>query len=226
MIDSLLTTLRKPSITNRPPGAGEIRRNDIAVLLVVLFAFFLGWSLRTQVSNASRAISLGDDLPTVRYPAGWITGQPEFLHFQATNPTSISSFNAQIDVHVRDLQADESLDIARANWGLRRSRELLQYRELSVAPVTVLTGLPGLHIRFGYVADPTRESGATGLPVVVEGQDLLFLYGDKLVVITVSADAHDWEIEQEHFQIVFDSLNMNTAESEPAIITPVEGGER
>jgi hypothetical protein len=225
MIDSLLATLRKPSITNRPPGAGEIHRNDIAVVLVVLFAFFLGWSLRNQAIHASRSFSLGDDLPTLRYPARWITSQPDPLHFQATNPTSVSSFNAQIEVYVRDLQADETLDMARANWGLQRSRELLQYRELSAEPVTVLDGQPGLRIRFGYVADPTRESGASGLPVVVEGQDLLFLHGGELVVVTMAADAHDWETEQEHFQIVLNSLNVNTVESEPAIITPVEGGE-
>jgi hypothetical protein len=224
MINSLLGTLRKPSITNRPPGAGEIRRNDMAVILVVLFAFFLGLGLRNQATNASRAISLGNDLPTLRYPAGWMTGQPESLLFQATNPTSPSSFKAQVEVHLRNLQAGETLDMARANWGLRRSRELLQYRELNADPVTVLSGLPGLRIRFGYVADPTRESGAIGLPVVVEGQDLLFFHGNKLVVVTLAADAHEWEREQEHFLIVLNSLDVRTVESEPAIITPAEEG--
>jgi hypothetical protein len=194
-------------------------------VLVVLFALFLGLGIRNQAIHASRAVNLGDDLPTLRYPAGWITGQPEFLHFQATNPASISSFNAQIDVYLRDLQADETLAMARANWALRRSRELLQYRELNSDPVTVLDGLLGLRTRFGYVADPTRESGATGLPVVVEGQDLLFLHDGKLVVITVAADVQDWEAEQEHFQIVFNSLDMGKVESAPAIITPIEGGE-
>jgi hypothetical protein len=223
MIDSLLAALRRPSITNRPPGAGEIRRNDVAVVFIVLLSFLLGLGLRNQTVNASRAISLGADLPTLRYPDGWITGQSEALYFQAANPTSISSFNAKIEVAMRDLQSGETLDMARANWGLRRSRELLQYRELSADPVSVLEGLPGLRTGFGYVADPTRESGAIGLPVVVEGQDLLFLHGDKLVVITVAADAHDWENEQRHFQIVFDSLNVTIVESEPAIITPVEG---
>jgi hypothetical protein len=51
MIDNLLTTLRQPSITNQPPSSGEIRRNDIAVALVVLFALFLGWGLRNQAIN-------------------------------------------------------------------------------------------------------------------------------------------------------------------------------
>jgi hypothetical protein len=205
-----------------PPTPFERRRNDLAAILVVLIAFACGFGIRNLALNASKTIVLGDDLPSLRYPAGWITGQPEFLRFQAVNPASASMFDAQIDVFVRDLKAEETLDMARASWGLQRGQELVQYRELAADPVTVLKNQPALLTRYAYVADPARESGGNGLPVVVEGQDLLFFHGDQLIVITLAAAVHDWQAEQRHFQIVFDSLEVQ--EAVPVATTPTEGG--
>jgi hypothetical protein len=52
-------TLIKPSPTTEPPSAGDIRRIDLAVLGVVLFALFLGLGIRNQTVNASTWVSLG-----------------------------------------------------------------------------------------------------------------------------------------------------------------------
>jgi hypothetical protein len=225
-MNNLIDLLRRPSLTNLPPTRFELRRNDLAVIVVVLLAFVFGLGIRNLALNASKSIALGDDLPTLRYPAGWITGQPEFLHFQAVNPASASTFDAQIDVFLRDLKTEETLDVARASWGLQRGQELLQYRELAADPVTVLNNQPALLTRYAYVADPARESGANGLPVIVEGQDLLFFHGAQLVVITLAADVNDWEAEQRHFQIVLDSLQLQTVAAMPVETTPTEGGQQ
>jgi hypothetical protein len=203
MINGLLERIRQPSITNQPPGPFEMHRNDLAVMVVVLFAFFLSVGVRQQARSVSRGLELGDGLPTLRYPAGWLTSQPDFLHFQARNPASASIFDAQMDVVLRDLKDEESLERARAAWGLQRSQELLQYRELAVETGVVLENQPALRITYGYVADPTRESGANALPVVVQAQDLLFVQSSKLVVVTVAADANAWQTEVDHFQVVW-----------------------
>ena len=235
MMNNLVARLRAPSITNRPPGRAEVLRNDLAVLVALLIALLLGLGIREQARKAHRSYDLGDGLPKIWYPAGWLSGQPGFLHFQASNPASPSSYDARVDVILRDRKPEETLDLARANWGLQRSQDLLLYREFDSTPATVLDGQPALLTRYAYVADPTRDSGASGLPVVVEGEDLLFFADNKLVVATVSADANHWEVETRHFQLVFDSLKMQpvTVEADQLLstppatsTTPAEGGSQ
>lgn len=207
MIAELWERLRRPSVTNQPPAPGELRRNDLAVLLVVLLALLLGLAVRSWALGASRSFALGEDLPTLRYPLGWRTSQTETFAFQALNPHSPSHFDARVEVRVSSRPAAEPLDLARAAWSIQRSQDLLAYRELAAEPLTV-QGEPALLIHYAYVADPTRASGVTGVPVVVEAQDLLFLRFGKLVVVTVAADATEFATAERDFALVFASLGL------------------
>lgn len=207
MMAELWARLRRPSVTNQPPAPGELRRNDLAVLLVVILALALGLGVRGWALNASRAFALGDDLPTLRYPRGWRTSQSETFLFQALDPLSPSSFDARVEVRLHDHAAAEPLELARAAWGIQRGQALLAYRELAAEPLTV-QGEPALLIHYAYIADPTRASGVTGLPVVVEAQDLLFLQAGKLVIVTVAADATEFAAAERDFDLVFASLDL------------------
>ncbi|HXF62710.1 MAG TPA: hypothetical protein VNK95_13895 [Caldilineaceae bacterium] len=206
-MSSLLSALTKPSVTNEPPSETDLRRNDIAVLVTLLFALFLGWGIRNNAVGASRDVSLGEGLPSIAVPARWITGSSEDYVIEAVNARSASIFDAELRVQVRPLAADENLVSARAGLGARRAQELLRYRELAADPVTV-NGTPGMLVTYAYVADPTRDQGALAPPVVVQAQDLLFVVNDQLIVVTVAADAVDWDEEADDFFVIYDSLNV------------------
>lgn len=221
----LVARLRAPSGTSQAPAPGELWRNDLAVLVTVLFVLFLGLGIRNQALTAQRTFALGAGLPVIAYPAGWHTGSTEALHFQAINPASPSTFDARLAVSLQEVRADQTLDLARAAWALRRSQELTLYRELTSEPVTILDGQPALRTRYAFVADPTRAQGATGLPVVVEAEDLLFLAGGRLIVISVAADAAEWEDEVRHFQLAYDSLGLR-APPTPVDATPSAEGDQ
>ncbi len=209
MMSSLLTALTKPSVTNEPPSPSEIWRSDLALLVTVLFALFLGYGIRNNAINASRAVELGPDLPTVRIPARWITGQNEDYIVTARNPRSPSIFDSEVKIAVRPLRPDENLITARSALGVQRSQELLRYRELSADAMTV-DGEAGMLVTYAYVADPTRPAGATAPPVVVQAQDLIFVNPDtnQVVVVTTAADAADWDTEERYFRTVHNSLNV------------------
>jgi hypothetical protein len=224
MIERIRMALRTPSLTTPPPGVWEPWRNDLMVLAVVAFAFFLGFGLRNQALTASKRYQLGPELPTLHYPAGWITGASESVDFQASNPASPSTFDAQVAVVLRETNGEQTLDIARAAWAIRRSRELLFYRELAAQPVTVLGETPALLTRYGYVADPVQASGGEGLPVVVQGEDLLFVQGDHLIVISTAADATEWADADHHFALVWQSLALEHTAVPPTAI-PTEQAE-
>lgn len=211
---AFLDSLRKPSITNQPPTPGEQRRNDLLMIVVILFAIFLGAGMRNTANRAMRVFALGGpqggQLPTLSYPASWVEAQSNGVLFRAIDPASPSTFDARVELTARDVKEGETLDQISTSWPLRRTQELDRFRTLSVQAVKGPNDTPALLITYAYIADPTRESGSLGLPVVVKGQDLLFVandgIGDRLVVATVAADATEWASHSDAFAQIFASL--------------------
>jgi len=212
----LINTLRKPSITNQPPSANEQRRNDLLMIVVILFAIFLGWGMRNNATDAVHSFALGGQLPTLTYPASWLEAQSDGVQFQAIDPASSSTFDARVEILVRDAKEGETLDQISASWPLRRTQELERFRNLAANVALGPDGQPALILTYAYIADPTRESGSLGLPVVVKGQDLLFVtndgIGNRLVVATVAADAAEWESHADAFAKIFASLGVQEGE--------------
>jgi hypothetical protein len=209
--------LRTPSITNEPPTVEEQQRNDLYVIATILIAILLGWIIRNGTVNAVREYSFEGDIPTIVLPTNWITSQTEEgLLFQAIDPDSPGLFSGLIQVSARPLREGEDLSVLNVSWPLQRSQELDRFRTLSSQPVLAPDGEPALLITYAYIADPTRESGALGMPVVVRGQDLLMMVGEEaerqLVVITTAADAADWDQESRVFAQIYDRIGVSEQE--------------
>jgi hypothetical protein len=209
--------LRTPSITNEPPTVEEQQRNDRYVIATILIAILLGWIIRNGAVNAVSEYSFEGDIPTIVLPTNWITSQTEEgLLFQAIDPDSPGIFNGLIEVSARPLREGEDLSVLNVSWPLKRSQELDRFRTLSSQPVLAPDGEPALLITYAYIADPTRESGALGMPVVVRGQDLLMMVGEEaerqLVVITTAADAADWDQESRVFAQIYDRIGVSEQE--------------
>ncbi len=213
---AILESLRKPSITNQPPTPSEQRRNDLLVIVTILFAIFLGWGVRTNSIAALRTFSLGNQLPSLAYPAAWLEAESDGVLFRAIDPASPSTFDARVELVVRDVKEGETLDQISLSWPLNRGQALERFRNLSASVIKNGEGTPGLLLTYAYIADPTRESGSLGLPVVVKGQDLLFIandgIGDRLVAATVAADATEWDAHAEDFSAIFTSLGFQGGE--------------
>lgn len=217
-----IASLTNPSVTNEPPSEQDLSRIDLAVIVTILFALFLGFGIRNNAMNASNTVELGEGLPSIEVPSNWITGRPEGMLFRARNPRSASVFNSQLTVMTRPLESGQDAVAARTSLGLKRTQELLRYRELEAEPVTV-NGQPGILVTYAYVADPTREQGGIAPPVVVQAQDLIFVNGNNAVIITFAADAANWDREQASLDIIQNSLNIQIQNN--AVDTFEEGGE-
>jgi len=203
-----LQRLTQPSPTNEAPTRGELRRNDLLVAALVLFALFLALGIRNQVLNASKTVRLGENLPRIAYPERWRTQTTEGALLHVINPGSRSTFDTQMLVSGRPLRVDESLEDARADRGIKLAMSLPGYRELEAERMVVLDNQPALVATYAYIADPTLNAGATGLPVVVEAQDIMFLGGGQFLAVTLAADANAWEEEGRNFSIITNSLRL------------------
>lgn len=221
---NIFQQLTKPSPTNAAPPPSQVWRNDLAVVATLIFALFLGIGVRNQILNASQYIELGDNLPRISAPAGWLTKRADTGIVQVRNPGSPSTLASEVDIIVQPVESDQTLDTARLAQSLQRSQDLLNYREFSVNQVTVQPTIgrtradqvPGVLTTYAYIADPSLDGNANGLPVVVQAQDLIFVLDNKLYVVTLMADATQWEQEAKHFSLLLDSLGMKTVEQDAA----------
>jgi hypothetical protein len=80
----------------------------------------------------------------------------------------------------------------------------------------VLNDQPALVSTYAYIADPTLDAGATGLPVVVQAQDIMFLGGGQFLVVTLEADATHWDDEAREFAIITNSLRLRALPEDEA----------
>ncbi len=209
-MSSLLMRLTKPSITNEPPTQRDLNRNEIAVLITLVFALFLGVGIRNNSINNNRSVELGAGLPTISVPANWITSTTPDYVVSVRNPRGAGIFDTEILVAVQPLGEGENPVTVRTKLGFQRSQALLRYRELEAMPVTV-DGAEGVLVTYAYVADPTREQGSAAAPVVVQAQDLIFAANGNAVIVTMAADAAHWDKEETYFDLVKNSLRVKEA---------------
>jgi hypothetical protein len=218
---SWLQRLTEPSPTNEAPTRGELRRNDLLVAALVIFALLLAFGIRNQVLNASKTVRLGENLPRIAYPEAWRVQSSEGTLLHVFDPGSPSTFDTQMTVTGRSLRVDESLEDARADRGIKLATSLPSFRELEAERVIVLNDQPALVSTYAYIADPTLDAGAAGLPVVVQAQDIMFLGGGQFLMVTLEADANHWEDEERAFAIITNSLRLQPLpEGEADIIAP------
>ena len=122
-------------------------------------------------------------------------------------------------MNTRPQREGETLELARADRAIKQATALPGYRELDAQAMRVYRNTPALVTTYAYIADPTLDAGAIGLPVVVQAQDIVFTKDGQVAVITVAADSSEWDQEQRDFQIIYNSLKLEPA---PEGATPVE----
>lgn len=200
--------LIKPSPTNEPPAPSEQLRNDLAVAVTVIFALILALGIRNQVYSAANITALNGGAVRIAYPERWGMRSTDDSGFTAIRFGSPSLYDTRVEVSSRPLNANETLDLARFDRGFKLSTELPGYRELEAAEMQVLNGTPAIVTTYGFIADPTRDAGATSLPVIVEAQDVIFVHDGYVYVVSLRADAADWDANARNFAVVTDSLRL------------------
>ncbi len=91
-------------------------------------------------------------------------------------------------------------------WTFGASQKLAHYRVLSTEKVAV-AGQPAVRVDYTYVSEPIASPYRRALAVVVEAVDYLILYGDSAYVVTLAADAQQFEAEQGQFEAILSSLS-------------------
>lgn len=179
------------------------------VWAVVVLLLAVGLVVRTTVIHRSAEFSKGD--LSVRFPADWA---PLGAADDALLDVGVS-FDAGLfppRLTVRQMRAAEvsagsqSLGDLALKWADRHAKDLLGYKVLSIDPIQ-LHGSDAVRMDYAYVADPMMPT-PNSIPVVAHGADVLVRQGDRLVVITMRADAGEFADLEATWARILDSLEL------------------
>ncbi len=180
------------------------------VWVLVIALLLLG--LLVKGSVVGRTTLFDGGVVTLRYPAEWIMmpreEADEIFHVadpfaSAHYPTSLHVCQHPVEDIGRNLQALNDIALA---WSMRHGKDLLAYSALNLEPMD-LQGTDAVVLDYAYVAPPAEAQSAASLPVVVEAQDVLFLNGETLVVVTLAADATTFESLSDTWQMILSAIN-------------------
>lgn len=163
----------------RPP---RDRYAELLVWVVVLVALLLGWGVKAGAE--ARAVHIQFDGLRVSYGHNWIrepVTPPDLL--KISNPGADARFKTTITVSAWPAESPESA----AKALNQRRLQIHQLYQFLGGETISWRGQEAYRNQFAYVyvsPDLLRPR----VPVVLHGMDHLFVYGDRLYVITVLSD--------------------------------------
>ncbi len=188
----------------QPPGKWQARANNLMVWLVAIMLLVAGWFFSDWMMSQFGYLALAQDEPAIPYPVQWLPQPPHDLALQVFAPDSASLFPAREEVAVLPLP-DAPLAIA---WPKIRQQQLRDYHELEHLLTTLTDGRQALLLTYTHLEE------TTDIPVVVKAQDLAFVINDgradRLVVVTLAADAHEWEEMAPAFGRILQKMGVTT----------------
>ena len=190
----------------RPVGRWHAWAREIMVWLMVAMLLVAGWYFKEWMSTQFRYLALAENAPAVPYPAQWLPQPASEQVLLVLDPHSQSGFPAREEVLIMPVPEN---DIVLA-WPEHRAQTLRDYHELNRMNVTLSDGRPALLLSYTYVAE-TEDSQSAPL-TIVRASDLAFVMNDgqrdKLVVLTLAADVHEWEEQEPLFQRILQAMGV------------------
>jgi hypothetical protein len=188
----------------QPPSKWQARSSNLMVWLTVALLLVAGWFLKDWMMTQFRYLALAEGEPAIPYPAQWQPQPAQGLALQVFAPDSDSPFASREEVAVLPLP---DAPIASA-WPEQRQEQLRDYQESDRALVTMDDGRQALLLTYTYVA----EGDAPASLIVVSARDMAFQvndgHADRLVVVTLAADADEREKTEPVFQRLLQQMGV------------------
>lgn len=190
---------------------------DWAVVALVAVALALGLVLREAVLSRTVPFAFPGAQVAGRCPANWVreTGDDPLL--RASDPLG-GEFGAVLELRSRPLAADASPAIVLDALALERAGQVAAYRTISTDQVLLSGQSPASRQSATRRSLATRRTFTyvqvccnpyvTRLPVVVRGMDLALRDGDRVIVVTLLADADQFDARYRYLHAFVQSLEL------------------
>jgi len=179
------------SMETAVPTQRRDRWSSWAVVALAVVALLLGWAVKAAAEGRTSVYETNG--MTIRYPAGWVkvkADPPVILQVEKL----VSPARTTLTLQRRPVATGTAnpLNAAHQALGLERGRSWTAYRVLSVDPSTAVRGRDALQVTFAYV-ETSPNPFLTVAPVVMLGQEYLFMVGDSVQVVTMTAAEANYE---------------------------------
>lgn len=169
----------------------------VAVGMVTILSLLLGAILKSSVENRSQHIERKGITASV--PANWTiqegAGDLLFVSWDPFTP------GIRYAVSLVPLRGGQILEEIPAQRNLALSSALEAFRILEETPI-IRNGRDGYKTTYAFV-----DVNQPGLPLVLRGTDYYFLAGENVMVVSLQAQAQDYEEAQLHFEVFLDSVS-------------------
>ncbi len=187
-----------------PPGKWEARAGNLLVLVVAGLLLLGGWMFKDWMQDQFRYLALAEGEIAIPYPPAWALQSDPTVDFRVVDPTGPQLFPAREEVRILALPEMPQPDA----WTLQRVAALDDYVELSHKTLALGDGRPAALLEYAYAVKPPPDQGAS--LVAVHAIDLAFPARyegeEKLVVVTLAAEASDWDRVRPTFQRILQRI--------------------
>jgi len=174
-------TEQRPELTFRQ------RWSHYLVLIWGIIAMFIGINLRDSVLNATTIYSNPQAGITAAYPANWLLDETGDYIFRVQDMSRIG-FKTTLQVAARPVSVSTTTRNVLDALNLSRSQVLAAYEVLSEEPFVLPDESQAIAMTYTYV-DTEANPFLQGIPVVVEGVDILTIKRGQAIIITLLSDA-------------------------------------
>lgn len=182
--------------------------DELLVVALVIVALVLGWALKAWVQGRTVAFSSDDGLLSLRYPADWLEEVNKDTLLTVNDVRGEGAFKPTLSIATTGMNPDFPLTPRElvVTMSVEKAEELTGYRVLSIEHGMV-DGLDASKVSYAYVAEPA--GALQTVPVVVEAIDWVVIYHNKAYVLTLAAEASNFEEEEEKLNSILESVDFS-----------------
>lgn len=190
-------------MVNKQASLGD-RFAEITVILVTVIALVAGWFYKLGIENASIPFSV--EGITAQAPKNWLQSEVSGNEILHTLDINSSGFPTTYMISQIAITSEATSSEVASNVAFERAQKLLAFRMLDQQEVTDINGRSAYMLSYVFVESNPDLTHAQ-IPSVVRGIDLIYLAGDRAVVVSFQADENDYDLDLGRFYTFLKSIN-------------------
>jgi hypothetical protein len=187
---------------NKKGSLGD-RFAEITVVLVTLVALTAGWFFKSSVENAS--VPFEAEGITAEAPKGWLQAGAEGDILMRTVDINSSGFGATYTIRQIAITSEATTSEVASLLTLEHAQNLVAFRMLDQQEVKDSNGRNAYIINYVFVESNPDVTHAE-IPSVVRGKDIVYLNGERAVVVSFQADENNYDLDLGRFYIFLESI--------------------
>jgi hypothetical protein len=187
---------------NKQGSLGD-RFAEITVVLVTLIALTAGWFFKSSVENAS--VPFEAQGITAEAPKGWLQSGAEGDILLRSVDINSSGFGATYTIRQIAITSEATASEVASLLTLEHAQNLTAFRMLDQQEAKDSNGRDAYMINYVFVESNPDVTHAD-IPSVVRGKDLVYLNGDRAIVVSFQADENNYDLDLGRFYIFLESI--------------------